>query len=245
MIGRDVRRLDDCASTNDEAARWARDLVDPAPHGAVVLANTQSSGRGRLGRHWHSPSGENLYFSCILRPSLAPHKVPPLTICAGLAVCEVVNSLGVAASIKWPNDVLVGEAKLAGVLTEMSTRSQTLDSVVVGVGVNVNSKKFPSELLATSLALETGTDHDLPSVLGSLLYALNEWYEKYLEQGVAGLESAFAHHSMLAGENVRARVGRELVSGTVSSLGEDGSLVIVDKHGKHHHVIAGEVEILS
>lgn len=245
MIGCDIRRLEHCGSTNDEAAKWARDPRDPAPHGAVVLADTQSAGRGRQGRTWHSPPGENLYFSCILRPPLPPHQVPPLTICAGLAVCEVVNSMGVAASIKWPNDVLVDRAKLAGILTEMSTRSKNLESVVVGVGVNVNSREFPPELAATSISLETGARQELPKVLGALLVAMNEWYEKYLSDGVAGLESAFAKYSMLGGQVVRARVGREFVSGTVVSLGEDGSLVLESAHGDRHRVIAGEVELLS
>ena len=245
MIGCSIRHLDCCASTNDEAGRWARDPADPAPHGAVVVADRQTSGRGRQGRVWHSPPGENLYVSCVLRPDLPPPRVPPLTLCAGLAVCEVVNSLGVPASIKWPNDVLVGGAKIAGVLTEMSTRSQSLDSVVVGVGLNVNARAFPPELAATSIFLETGVSQSLPSVLGSVLFAMNEWYEKYLEDGVAGLEESFAQHSMLAGRDVRAKVGHSLISGTVVALGEDGSLVVEDAQRVRHHVIAGEVEMLS
>ncbi len=245
MIGCSIRRLEVCASTNDEAAAWARDAAEPAPHGAVVVAASQTAGRGRQGRIWHSPPGENLYVSIVLRPPLPPNRVPPLTLCAGLAVCEVVNSLGPSASIKWPNDVLIGGAKVAGVLTEMSTRAQKLDSVVIGIGLNVNSDAFPPELTATSLLLASGRRHELPTVLGSLLFALNEWYELYLESGVAGLEGAFAKHSMLAGRGVRAKVGRELVSGMVAALGPDGSLIIEDEHGVRHNVIAGEVELLS
>jgi BirA family biotin operon repressor/biotin-[acetyl-CoA-carboxylase] ligase len=209
------------------------------------VAASQRAGRGRQGRNWHSPIGENLYVSVILRPPLPPQRVPPLTLCAGLAICEVVNSLGPSASIKWPNDVLIGGAKVAGVLTEMSTRAQKLDSVVVGIGLNVNSNSFPPELVATSLLLESKRRHELPTVLGSLLFGLNEWYELYLESGVAGLEDAFAKHSMLAGKTVRAKVGRELVAGTVAALGPDGSLIIEDGHGVRHNIIAGEVELMS
>jgi len=244
VIGCSIRRLQECASTNDEAAAWARDTKDPAPHGAVVVAESQRSGRGRQGRSWHSPAGENLYFSCVLRPSLPPHKVPPITLCAGLAVCEVVNSLGVRASIKWPNDVLVDGAKIAGVLTEMSTRSQSLDSVVVGIGLNVNATEFPSVLHATSLRMATGQPHALPSVLGSLLFRLDEWYEKYLEEGTATLLETFESHSMLAGREIRARIGGALVSGRVVALGDDGSLQIEDTRGVRHSVIAGEVELV-
>ncbi len=245
MLGREIRRLDSCASTNDEAARWARDTSQPAPHGAVVVARAQTAGRGRLGRQWHSPPGENLYLSCVLRPPLPPTKVPPITLCAGLAVCEVVNSRGVPASIKWPNDVLVGGAKIAGILTEMSTRGQKLDSVVVGIGLNVNGSDFPPQLDATSLLKQSGERHELPSVLGSLLFALNEWYELYLEEGVAGLQTSFAEHSMLSGKDVRVRIGGELISGRVISLAVDGSLIVEDTAGKRHQVIAGEVEITS
>lgn len=245
MIGSQIRRMGRCASTNDEAARWAKDLDNPAPHGAVVVADAQTAGRGRQGRLWHSPAGENLYFSCILRPELPPHRVPPITLCAGIAVCEVVNSMGACASIKWPNDVLVGERKLAGILTEMSTQSKTVDSVILGVGLNVNARQFPKELAATSIALETGTTRELPEVLEALLASIHDWYQNYLDQGVKGLEGAFAEHSMLGGKPVRARVGNELICGTVISLGEGGGLVIEDARGQRHRVIAGEVELGS
>ncbi len=245
MIGCSIRRLTECTSTNDEAAAWARDTKDPAPHGAVVIAAAQTEGRGRQGRSWHSPNGENLYFSTVLRPRLPPSRVPPITLCAGLAVCEVVNSLGPSASIKWPNDVLIGGAKVAGVLTEMSTRAQKLDSVVVGIGLNVNSRSFPPQLAATSILLASGHRQELPTVMGALLFALNEWYELYLDSGVTGLEEAFEQHSMLSGKNVRAKVGTELIAGTVEALGPDGSLIIEDGRGERHSIIAGEVELVS
>lgn len=242
MIGNAVRRLNHCSSTNDAAALWARDA---APHGAVVVADSQTAGRGRQGRSWHSPPGENLYFSCVLRPSLEPAKVPPITLCAGIAVCEVVNSLGVEASIKWPNDVWVGERKLAGVLTEMSTRTNQLESVIVGVGININTRTFPDELAATSLALESGRDHDRAEVLGSLLFSMDSWIERYCAEGVEGLRAVFNEHNFLGGREVRARVSGAIVCGTVISLGDDGGLVLEDREGVRHSVIAGEVELLD
>lgn len=245
MIGCSIRRFERCASTSDEAANWARDKYDPAPHGGVILADSQTGGRGRLGRQWHSPPGQNLYFSCVLRPELPIHKVPPITLCAGLAVCEIVNSLGVAASIKWPNDVLVGGRKLAGVLTEMSTQAQKLEAVIVGVGINVNSIEFPPELSATSLRLESGAEHDRALLLGNVLRSMDHWVERYCSEGVAGLAQAFAEHSMLRGKEVRARVSGVLIVGRVASLGEDGSLEIIDAAGTVHRVIAGEVELVT
>lgn len=245
MIGSRKRRFDQCASTNDLAATWARDPHDPAPDGGVIVADSQTAGRGRLGREWHSPAGKNLYFSCVLRPALPASQVPPITLCAGLAVCELVNSLGVKASIKWPNDVWVGEKKLAGVLTEMSTRSQKVDSVIVGVGLNVNQSDFPAELAATSLKLETGKEHERSGLLDAMLIAMQGWVDRYVASGVPGLASAFEEHSLLGGQDVRVRIAGEVIRGRVLGLADDGSLLISDDAGHEHKVIAGEVHLLS
>ncbi len=245
MIGCRKRRFDRCTSTNELATTWARDRHDPAPHGGVVIADSQSAGRGRLGRDWHSPPGKNLYFSCVLRPDLPVERVPPLTLCAGLAVCEVVNSLGIGASIKWPNDVWAGDKKLAGVLTEMSTRSRSVEAVIVGVGVNVNTTDFPSELHATSLRLETGEDHERSGLLDAMLVAMEHWVQCYTTHGVPALASAFEEHNMLRGRDVQVRISGEVVAGRVVRLAEDGSLIIADRAGVQHKIIAGEVHLLS
>jgi BirA family biotin operon repressor/biotin-[acetyl-CoA-carboxylase] ligase len=210
----------------------------------VVVADSQTAGRGRLGRQWHSPAGENLYFSCVLRPEIEAQRVPPLTLCAGLAVCEVVNSLGVHASIKWPNDVWVGGKKLAGVLTEMSTRSQKVESVIVGVGVNVNSVSFPEDLQATSIRIETGREHERSGLLDAMLGAMDQWLERYLVGGVPALARAFETQNFLAEKRVQVRIAGEIVSGRVLGLADDGSLRIEDGAGAEHKVIAGEVEVL-
>lgn len=240
MIGIPLRRLDLCDSTNDEAAAWARDPADPAPHGAAVVAARQRAGRGRQGRAWHSPAG-NLYISVVLRPPLPPARVPPITLCAGLAVAEVVNEAGAAASIKWPNDVLVGEKKIAGVLTEMSTRAAELEYVVVGIGLNVGERAFPPELPATSLALETGREHEPDRVREALCDRLELWLERYLAAGVPALAAAFAARSALAGRPVRATVDGALVEGRAVGLRDDGALLLEDGAGARHAIVAGEV----
>jgi BirA family biotin operon repressor/biotin-[acetyl-CoA-carboxylase] ligase len=244
VIGSRTRRFDVCVSTNDLAAAWAKDPHDRAPDGGVVVADSQTGGRGRLGREWHSPPGKNLYFSCILRPDLAAERVPPITLCAGLAVCEVMNSLGVKASIKWPNDVWVGQKKLAGVLTEMSTQSQKVESVIVGVGVNVNATEFPEGLQATSLRIETGKDHERSGLLDAILKSMEEWVARYAGGGVPALARAFAEYNLLAGRKVQAKISGAIVSGRVASLDDDGSLLIKDEAGVTHKIIAGEVKLL-
>lgn len=240
MIGIPLRRLERCDSTNDEAAAWARDPADPAPHGAAVVAVAQQAGRGRQGRAWHSPAG-NLYMSVLLRPPLAPAKVPPLTLCAGLAVAEAVNDAGAPASIKWPNDVLVDGKKIAGVLTEMSTRGAELEYVVVGIGLNVGERAFPPELAATSLALATGRELEVDRVREAVCAGLEMWLERYLAGGVPALAGAFSAHSALAGRPVRARVDGALVEGRAVGLRDDGALLLEDAAGCRHAVVAGEV----
>ncbi len=249
MIGGTIRHFDECESTNDEALKWARQIHDSAPHGGVVVADFQRAGRGRLGRVWHSPPGSNLYFSVVLRLSLPMERVPPITLCAGLAVCEVVNTRGIKASIKWPNDVFVGGNKLAGVLTEMSSQSHSAtmarQTVIVGVGLNVNSESFPSDLSATSLKLECGAQVDRAELLGDILSSMHTWVERYCAHGVSALQKAFEGHNLLSGQLVRAKVGGVLVQGRVVSLSDEGALLMRDSDGLEHKIVAGEIECIE
>jgi BirA family biotin operon repressor/biotin-[acetyl-CoA-carboxylase] ligase len=156
-----------------------------------------------------------------------------------------MNSVGIDASIKWPNDVWVGERKLAGILTEMSSQGQKLAAVIVGIGVNVNQIEFPAELAATSMRLETGREHDREEVLRAVAARLGTWLDRYLRAGVEGLSSAFEQHSMLADRTVRARVDGVMVEGTAMGLDHDGSLLLRDDEGRTHRVLAGEVELVG
>src|SRR5262245_61758122 len=139
-----IERLGRVASTNDEAAARAR---AGAPHGTVVVAEEQTRGRGTRGRAWWSPPGGR-YLSAILRCDLPPAAMPPLTLAAGVGVCDAVRALGVAAGLKWPNDVVVARAgglrKLAGVLVEAATRSDRVEHAIVGIGLNVGAAAVPA-----------------------------------------------------------------------------------------------------
>jgi len=156
-VGREVHWFEEIASTNDRAKELAD---DDAEHGEVVVAETQTAGRGRRGRAWASPARRNLYFSVVLRPDLPPVRAPELTLVASLAICDALRQAGVDAGIKWPNDLLASGKKIAGILTELAAEPDRVDWVVLGVGVNVNSRRedFPDELrdTATSILLERG-----------------------------------------------------------------------------------------
>jgi BirA family biotin operon repressor/biotin-[acetyl-CoA-carboxylase] ligase len=243
-LGCELVRLGEVDSTSDEAAALA---AGGAPHGTVVVASAQRRGRGRQGRAWYSPPGDNLYLSCVLRPTLPPPQVPPVTLAAGVAVAEAVSALGVRPRLKWPNDVLASGRKLAGILTEMTTQGDRVDHVVLGVGVNVATRVFPDHLAAeaTSLALEAGRDVAVEDALDEILARLETWLAVFLAGGVSAVAPAWTAWSGMAGAAVRVEVGGRQVSGTARGIGTDGALEVVDDRGETLRVTAGDVVLLD
>jgi BirA family transcriptional regulator, biotin operon repressor / biotin---[acetyl-CoA-carboxylase] ligase len=233
--------LESCGSTNDEAARLAR---AGARHGTVVTARTQTSGRGRAGRTWASPPGGNLYVSMILRPALPLRDVPAMTLAIGVAVCEVVKSFGASATLKWPNDVLIGGLKVAGVLLESQSRSERLDVVIAGIGINLSTlPDAETAPHATSLAEAIGGSVDRELFLGRLLHSAEHWVDRYVACGLPGVIPAW-HSHMDPNVAAQAQIGGELVVGKLEGLDAAGALLLRDPSGVVHRVIAGEVETL-
>ncbi len=236
-----------CASTNDEAARLAR---EGAPEGLVVVADTQSGGRGRLGRTWHSPPGENLYLSILLRPDRTPATLPPLTLMTGAVLARVLaETTGITPVLKWPNDVVVqptdpqaSPRKLAGVLTEMASEREHIRHVVVGIGLNVNGLDFPPELAdrATSLRLCCGGTFDRGALLAAVLDAFEPAYDELLAHGPAAALTAWRRHGFL-GSRCRVDSGGESIAGTAVDIDEAGALLVRDDGGQIRRVVSGEV----
>lgn len=219
-LGRVVTVLRETASTNDDARRAA---AEGAPHGAVFVADAQTAGRGRLGRAWHSPPGDNLYVSILLRPSALARDMALLPLAAGLAIAEAVDEVtDVGATIKWPNDVLAGGRKLAGVLVEGALRGDRFQHVVVGVGVNVRGARPPDEVadLATTLYAATGRAPSRRAVLSRLL-ARFESHFNALELGRTDAIIA-AVHARCVTLGRRVRVGVD--EGVAASVEADGGL---------------------
>jgi BirA family transcriptional regulator, biotin operon repressor / biotin---[acetyl-CoA-carboxylase] ligase len=233
----------------DSTQRVARDLARAgAPAGTIVIAEAQTAGRGRLGRSWHSPSGVNLYLSAILRPPIAPALVPQLALVAGLAVAECVRAeTGLAAAIKWPNDVLVQGRKVAGILTEMEAEMERVHHVVAGIGVNLNAARaaFPGELRAraTSLRLAAGRPVDRAAFTGHLLAALEARYGSYLARGFSAMRDDWESYSCLTGRRVRVTAADGTTSGEVLGIDTDGALRLRDREGRTRRILAGEVTL--
>jgi BirA family biotin operon repressor/biotin-[acetyl-CoA-carboxylase] ligase len=206
---RDVRWL----ARVDSTQQVARDLArDGAAEGTAVVAEEQTAGRGRLGRTWHSPAGENLYCSVVLRPPRAPGEVPQIALVAGIAVAAAVEeATGRRPAIKWPNDVLLDGKKVAGILTEMESELDRVHHVIAGIGVNLNTRRFPRELRdkASSLLLLTGRPVDrarfaaaMLAGAGSALCALPGQGVRGRSRGVGGLLLSHRHRRL------RCRPGR-------------------------------------
>ena len=242
-LGCSYQHLTSCRSTNDEVARLAS---EGAPAGLVVAAETQTGGRGRLGRSWQSPAGQNLYLSLLLRPDCTAMALPPLTLVAGAAVASVLASLGVRPRLKWPNDLLIdgaaGPRKLAGILTEMSTLGDRVRHVVLGIGLNVNQPRFPPELegIATSLQLAIGRQTDRAELLATLLNRLEPAFERALSGEVA---ASLADWRRFAELPRPCRLEREpaALEGTAEDIAPDGALLVRDARGQLHRVVSGEL----
>jgi BirA family biotin operon repressor/biotin-[acetyl-CoA-carboxylase] ligase len=244
-LGRDYHHLATCSSTSDEVASRAR---AGAPEGLLVLAETQTGGRGRLGRVWHSPAGENLYLSLLLRPAMPPWMVPPLTLLVGGVAAEVLSAAGAAPRLKWPNDVLLpaagGLRKVAGILTEMASERDRVRHVVVGVGLNVNGTSFPPELAerATSLKLATGRPFDRGTLLAALMDELEPAYDQFVADGPARAIARWRAHADLGR---RCRVERDgvVIEGIAEDVDAEGTLLVRDDGGRLHRVLSGEISV--
>ena len=246
-FGRNIFFSREVDSTNE----WAKELASlGASEGTVATAETQTHGRGRLGREWISPKG-GLWFSIVLRSKLRAGEAVKLVFVAGLAVAEVLSELyGLRAETKWPNDVLVNGRKVCGILAEMKTVGEKINYVIVGVGVNANfdaKKVFPEELKvkASSLENELGRRVKLEELFKALLGKMGNLYELFLGEGFGPVLEKWKEYASFLGCQVEVTgVGGKWV-GLALDVDSDGSLVMRLEDGIVKHVFAGDVSLRS
>jgi BirA family transcriptional regulator, biotin operon repressor / biotin---[acetyl-CoA-carboxylase] ligase len=241
FLGRNLLYRPETASTNDDA-RWL--ALHGAPAGMVVVADYQTRGRGRLDRRWHAPSGSSLLLSVILRPALEPRQVQQVTMICGLALVEAVaTEVGLEAGLKWPNDLVVAGAKVAGILAEVGTSGDRLDYVIAGIGLNVNlaPEQLPGSLLtpATSLSRLAGRHVPRLPLLQTLLAALERRY--LASEGACSPHSEWSARLVTVGQRVQVRRSGPFLEGIAIGVDDDGALLVRLADGSMEKVIAGDV----
>jgi BirA family biotin operon repressor/biotin-[acetyl-CoA-carboxylase] ligase len=236
--------------TTDTTMREAAVRADRGmPAGTVVLAAEQTAGRGRFGRTWASEKGKGLYCSMILRPALAPADATIMTLALGLAVGRAIQNLtGVCCDLRWPNDVLIGGRKCAGILADMAAAGDKLRHVIVGIGVNVGQTEFPPELgdTATSLQRETGREYAIDAVLNEVLREVDRHMRILTEQGKRTIVHLFTRaSSFVAGKEVKVVGGISEIRGVTMGLTQGGVLLVLRDNGSVYPVLAGSVRPLD
>ena len=215
------------------------------PHGALVVAEEQSAGRGRTGRVWLSEKSTGIYMSILLRPQLTPVQAPALTLAAGLAARDAVaEQIGLATDIRWPNDVLLNGKKLCGILTEMFAEPDRIRYVVVGIGLNVNHVKLPVPIanIATSLRIETGRVHERVELLVRLLRHFESYYNQLCAHGTASIVARFLEVSSYAtGKRVRVTAAQETFLCTTAGLDPSGLLRVKRDDGRVETLLAADI----
>ncbi len=229
-------------STNEEAKRLAVRSGSPAPDGTVVWAEAQAAGKGRRGRTWVSPPG-NLYCSILLRPSRSLRETAGLGFAAALAIVEAMAGWGArTAQPKWPNDVLLGGRKVAGILLEtQSSGGDKPDWVVVGMGVNLAVHPKETEFPATSLAAEGCAVPLSQAALGAVLAAFARWRARWLDGGLPPVLEPYRRSVRGLGQPVTIRLGDETLRGTFEAIDDDGALRLRLPGGGERRITAGDV----
>jgi BirA family biotin operon repressor/biotin-[acetyl-CoA-carboxylase] ligase len=228
-------------STNEEAKALAR---AGAREGAVVWALEQTAGRGRRGRSWASPSG-NLYLSLVLRPEGRPSEAAGAGLAAAVAAAKTVSSLlpeGAAVALKWPNDVLVGGRKLAGILPEAAVLPDgRVEWVVLGIGVNLVSHPAETPYPATNLAAEGSGPVAIETALERLAQAFDHWLRRWREEGFGPIRSAWLALALGLGQPIEVRLESGTMAGRFVDLDGEGALLLEIENGHRRRVAAGEV----
>jgi len=257
IVGREVLYLDSLDSTNNYARKLAEEGCND---GMSVIAKQQTSGRGRLGRSWESPSDKGIYMSTVLRPPLAPSETPIFTLAAAVAVVSAIRgTTGVKAGIKWPNDIIIEGRKVCGILLEMSSEADQVNYIVMGIGINYsqNEEDFPEELRskATSLKMATGVLKDSTenvaaglyfsrlSVVRSILRELDTVIQMVLSYNNTKLLDLWRENSGTLGREVSFRLKDVEYRGTAVDITTDGKLSVDCSDGVRRDLLSGEVSV--
>ncbi len=245
-IGSNLLFYKTVASTNALCVEMAH---KGSKEGLVIIADEQTSGRGRLGRTWVSPAGKNLYMSILLIPPIAPRDATILTLMSGVACCIALRKLLlIPIHLKWPNDLIANDKKIGGILTEISADMDKIYRAVIGIGININadSDDFPEEVrqIATSVQKETGSQFGRTEIALEVLKEFDRWYEILLTNGKKDILSEWRDCSSTIGRKVKVTIGNQVFKGIAEEIDQEGLLILKLFDGSFMKVDAGDVTML-
>ena len=245
IVGEKLFVYDEVGSTNDVLRELIGDGL--AADGTVVVSDSQTAGRGRLGRKWVSPAGRNLYLSALFCPEIPPQKSSVFTFLASCALVEVFSGYGVDATIKWPNDILVDGKKISGVLTELGTSDGSVDYLVIGIGVNLN---LPEEFIhremedisekTISLSMLLGEEVSRERFCAELIAALDRLYGEFRRRGTQAIVDTWIERWGFLGKEISVDVSGEVISGVVERVDGNGFLYLRTGEGDLRRVVTGD-----
>lgn len=232
-------------STNTTAKNLARGgAVDKT----VVVTEYQTAGKGRLGRNWLSKKGEAIMLSCVLRPDISPADAPPITFAVALGVAAAMKQeCGIEAKIKWPNDVVYGQKKLCGILTELSGDFDKVEYIVCGMGINVNQTVFEEEVAsrAVSLKMLSGKTINRVHLCAKMIDYVFDYCDKYIKEGIQSIKDEYCKKSVIINEEVAVICAEQKICGVCCGFGDAGELLLRTDNGEIKTFHAGEVSVRS
>jgi BirA family biotin operon repressor/biotin-[acetyl-CoA-carboxylase] ligase len=239
VFGKEIIYYETVTSTMDEASRLG---LEGKSEGTIVCAETQTKGRGRLGRLWISPKGKGIYFSVILRPRVLLSEASCLTLVFAVAVCQAIRIVtGVEAKIKWPNDILVGQKKVAGILTELNAELDRIHFIILGVGINISGEMSSLLTDATYLDKEATPKVSRVLLLQEILRQMEKYYQLFCAQGFAPIAKAWRSLSATLDRSVKVLELNKTTEGVAVDIDDQGALLIKKKSGVIIRKISGDV----
>lgn len=236
-----------CFPVLDSTNEYGKELAIKQPvHGTLIVADTQSAGKGRRGRVWQSPAGTTISMSLCLEPTLGAENAAGLTLVMALAVTDAIREVtGANPQIKWPNDIILNGKKICGILTELIFRDN-IYAVIIGVGMNVNTEQFPEEIreIASSLKAELGKEISREALITSALKYFEKYYEQYTEtEDLTYLKEQYENALANLGREVRVLDPKQPYTGFAKGITKTGNLIIECADGTECYVDSGEVSV--
>lgn len=242
-LGKTIIHKETTETTQKDAQMAAR---EGKPHGTIVIANAQTNGKGRMGHLWHSTKDKGIWMSILLRPKLVPQQAPTLTLLAATVLADVLaKNISEKVTIKWPNDILIGSKKVAGILTEMQAEQDQIQYVVMGIGLNVNQslQEMPPDIkqIATSFQIETNHLWDINVLIQDILRTFEKSYTTFMDNGFTPIKQKWESFGYQMGREIRIKTIQESYDAIFSGIDEDGALLVTHE-GKTKKLYSAEID---